>query len=57
MTKVGTDNRSEVLLVDFGNLTAVKASDMREIKEKQMVLPRQAICCLHSRQGCSDFRF
>ena len=48
VTNIATDNRFEVLLVDFGNLTAVKASDMREIKEKQMVLPRQALCCLHS---------
>ena len=48
VTNVITDNRFEVLLVDFGNVTAVKASDMREIKEKQMVLPKQAFCCLHS---------
>ena len=48
VTNIAMDNRFVVLLVDFGNVTAVKASDMREIKEKQMVLPKQAFCCLHA---------
>ena len=48
VTNIATDNRFEVLLVDFGNVTAVKATNMREIKAKQMVLPKQAFCCLHS---------
>lgn len=48
VTNVAPDNKFEVLLVDFGNMTAVKASDMREIKANQMVLPKQAFCCLYA---------
>lgn len=44
---VAPDNRFEVLLVDFGNVVTVRANEMREIKTNQLVLPKQAFCCVH----------
>jgi len=44
---VAPDNRFEVLLVDFGNVTTISLSNMREIKANQLVLPKQAFCCFH----------
>ena len=55
VTNGDPDNGFEVLLVDFGNLTTVKISDMREIKANQMVLPKQAFCCLHTGKLTLEF--
>lgn len=48
VTNVAPNGKFEVLLVDFGNVIAVRANDMREIKANQMVLPRQGFRCLHT---------
>ena len=55
VTNVAPNNAFEVLLVDFGNMTAIKASNIREIKANQMVLPKQAFCCLHTGKLTLEF--